>query len=345
MDSLKNLASSLIRSLSRMTGKGANRQTKGARKRRLLFDEIGVLGAVLLISIILSLGSPYFLTVNNLLRVGRQMSFVGLLAIGMSFVIACGQIDISVGRVITLVSFFMATLMENYGVNPWIALLAGIALGGVCGFINGGLSLLLKVHPMIVTLGTMNVFWGLAVGLSNANPIVVETESTFFFLGDGKLLGVPVPLVAFVVVGILGQVLLRKTRYGRHVLAVGTNPQAAQYAGIREKWTRLSVMILMGLIAGLTGGIILAFFQTFDPNVGSGMEMNAIGAAVIGGADLMGGYATIIGAMLGTILIGVLNNGLVLIGVGAYWNSFVTGAVILVAIAVSFLLKLARQQS
>jgi ribose transport system permease protein len=309
----------------------------------LLFDEIGVLGAVLLISIILSLSSPYFLTLNNLLRVGRQMSFVGLLAIGMSFVIASGQIDISVGRIITLVSFFIAALIERFGVNPWVALLGGIALGGVCGLVNGGLSLLFKVHPMIITLGTMNLFWGLAVGLSNANPIVVETESSFFTLGQGKFFGVPVPLLVFLTVGILGHIVLRKTRYGRHVLAGGTNPQAAQYAGIREKWTRLSVMILMGLIAGLAGGITLAFFQTFDPNIGSGMEMNTIGGAVIGGADLMGGYASVIGAMLGTMLIGLLNNGLVLVGVGAYWNSFVTGAVILTAIGVSFLLKSIRQ--
>jgi ribose transport system permease protein len=341
MDSLKNLASSLSRNLWRR--KAVAQESKVTRRRRLLFDEVGVLGAVLLISIILSLGSPYFLTLNNLLRVGRQMSFVGLLAIGMAFVIACGQIDISVGRIITLVSFFMAMLMDRFGVNPWVAFLAGIGLGGVCGLINGGLSLLFNVHPMIVTLGTMNLFWGLAVGLSNANPIVVDTESSFFTLGQGKFLSVPVPLLVFIIVGILGHIVLRKTRYGRHVLAVGTNPQAAQYAGIREKWVRLSVMILMGLIAGLTGGITLAFFQAFDPNVGAGMEMNTIGAAVIGGADLMGGYATVIGAMLGTMLIGLLNNGLVLIGVGAYWNSFVTGAVILTAIAVSYVLKSIRQ--
>jgi ribose transport system permease protein len=343
MDSLKNLANSLSRNFSRKTSAGVTQETKIARRRRLLFDEIGVLGAVLLISIILSLSSPYFLTLNNLLRVGRQMSFVGLLAIGMSFVIASGQIDISVGRIITLVSFFIATLIERFGVNPWVALLAGIALGGVCGLVNGGLSLLFKVHPMIITLGTMNLFWGLAVGLSNANPIVVETESSFFALGQGKFFSVPVPLLVFIIVGILGHIILRKTRYGRHVLAVGTNPQAAQYAGIREKWTRLSVMILMGLIAGLTGGITLAFFQTFDPNIGAGMEMNTIGASVIGGADLMGGYATVVGAMLGTMLIGLLTNGLVLIGVGAYWNSFVTGAVILTAIGVSFLLRSIRE--
>jgi ribose transport system permease protein len=309
----------------------------------LLFDEIGVLGAVLLISVIISLSSPYFLTVNNLLRVGRQMSFIGLLAIGMSFVIASGQIDISVGRMITLVSFFMATLMQKFGVDPWIAFLAGIALGALCGLLNGGLSLLFKVHPMIITLGTMNLYWGLAVGLSNANPIVVEIESSFFALGQGKIFGVPIPLLVFILVGIVCHILLRKARYGRHVLAVGSNPQAAQYAGIREKWTRLSVMILMGAIAGLTGGITLAFFQTFDPNVGAGMEMNTIGASVIGGADLMGGYASVIGAMLGTVLIGLLNNGLVLIGVGAYWNNFVTGAVIIIAIGVSFLLKSLRQ--
>lgn len=308
-----------------------------------MFDEIGVVGAVVLITIILTMSSPYFMSARNLLRVGRQMSFVGLLAIGMSFVIASGQIDISVGRIITLVSFFMATLMQRFGIDPWIAFLAGILLGGLCGLFNGGLALILKVHPMIITLGTMNLFWGLAVGLSNAKPVVVESESSFFVLGQGSILGVPTPLIVFVVVGVVCHIILKKTTYGRHVLAVGSNPQAAQYAGIREKWTRLSTMILMGLIAGLAGGLTLAFFQTFDPNVGAGMEMNTIGAAVIGGADLMGGYASVIGAMLGTTLIGMLNNGLVLVGVGAYWNNFVTGAVILIAIAVSYLLKLLRR--
>lgn len=339
MASMKDLASSVDGAASR----GVARRTRLARQRRWLFEEIGVLGAVLLISTILSLSSPYFLTLNNLLRVGRQMSFIGLLAIGMSFVIGAGWIDISVGRIITLASFFMAALMQKLGVNPWLAFLAGIGLGALCGFVNGALSLLFKVHPMIITLGTMNLYWGLAVGLSNANPIVVESDSSFFVLGQGKVFGVPVPLIVFIVVGILCHILLRKARYGRHVLAVGSNPQAAQYAGIREKWTRLSVMILMGAIAGLTGGITLAFFQAFDPNVGAGMEMSTIGAAVIGGADLMGGYASVLGAMLGTTLIGLLNNGLVLIGVGAYWNSFVTGAVIIVAIGVSYLLRSLRQ--
>jgi ribose transport system permease protein len=340
MDASKNIAPSISKDEAART----SWLTRIARRRRsLLFDEIGVLGAVLLITVILSLSSPYFLTVNNLLRVGRQMSFIGLLAIGMSFVIASGQIDISVGRMITLVSFFMATLMANFGVNPWIAFLAGIGLGALCGLLNGGLSQLFNVHPMIVTLGTMNLYWGLAVGLSGANPIVVETESSFFALGQGKTLGIPNPLLVFILVGLVCHVLLRKTSYGRHVLAVGSNRQAAQYAGIREKWTRLSVMILMGAIAGLTAGITLAFFQTFDPNVGAGMEMNTIGASVIGGADLMGGYASVIGAMLGTVLIGLLGNGLVLIGVGAYWNSFVTGAVIIIAIGVSYMLSRLRR--
>lgn len=317
--------------------------TRAPRKRLVFFDEIGVLGALILISVYLAYSSPYFLTVNNLMRVGRQMSFVGLLAIGMAFVIASGQIDISVGRIITLVSFCMAYMITEWGVNPWIAFFLGILVGGVCGLINGGLTLIFNIHPMIVTLGTMNLYWGLAVGLSGAKPIVIDTESTFFFIGEGKILGIPVPLLIFVGMGLLMHVVLRHTRYGRHVLAVGTNAQAARYAGIRDRWIKLAVMIQMGLLAGLAGGVALSFFQTFDPNIGAGMEMNAIAAAVIGGADLMGGYASVLGAMLGTMLIGILTNGLVLIGVGAYWNNFVTGAVIIAAIAVSTLLKMKRQ--
>ena len=307
------------------------------------FDEIGILGALLVIFVFLSLNSPYFLSVNNIMRIGRQMSFIGLLSIGMSFVIATGQIDISVGRIVTFVSFAIAVLITKFGINPWLAFFLGILLGGVCGLINGGLTLLFNVHPMIITLGTVNLYWGLSLGLSNARPIVVDVSSSFYWLGQGNLFGIPLPLIIFISLAVIGHIVLHKTKYGRHVLAVGTNPQAAKYAGIREKWIRLSVMILMGLIAGLAGGLTLAFFQTFDPNLGSGMEMNTIGASVIGGADLMGGYASVLGAMLGTFLIGFLNNGLVLLGVGAYWNNFVTGSVILIAILVSMLIKLRRR--
>jgi ribose transport system permease protein len=333
-----------LESIGNTIAKGkALSEARPKRKRRFFFDEIGVLGAVILISMLLTYGSPYFLTANNLLRVGRQMSFIGLLAIGMAFVIASGQIDISVGRIITLTSFSIATLIKNFGFDPWLAFFIGVLIGGVCGLINGGLTLIFNIHPMIITLGTMNLYWGMAVGLSNAKPISLEATSSFFSLGQGMFFGIPVPLIIFITMAILGHIILKKTRYGRHVLAVGTNAQAARYAGIRDRWIKLAVMIQMGLLAGLAGGIALAFFQTFDPNIGAGMEMNTIGAAVIGGADLMGGYASVLGAMLGTMLIGLLTNGLVLVGVGAYWNSFVTGAVIIAAIAVSTVLKIRRQ--
>ncbi len=311
-------------------------------KRRFRFEEIGVLSALLVIGIILSFGSPYFLTANNLFRVGRQVAFFGLLAIGQAIVIASGQIDISVGRIVTLVTFAMAFIMQM-GVDPWIAFVLGIFIGGVCGLINGGLTLIFNVHPMIITLGTLNLYWGLAVGLSNARPIVLWQESSFLEFGPGKILGVPIPLLILILLAIICHIVLKKTPFGRHVFAVGSNKQAAVYAGINEKRIRLAVMVMNGMIAGLSAGVILSFFQAYDPNVGANMEMDAIGAAVIGGADLMGGYASILGAFLGSLLIGILRNGLVLMGVGAYWNNFVTGAVILVAVAVSAFLRLKRK--
>jgi ribose transport system permease protein len=310
--------------------------------RKFHFDEVGVLAAVLVMVLLLSFGSPYFFSVSNLLKVGRQVSFYGLLTIGLSFVIGSGQIDISVGRIITLVTFVMAWLMDK-GMNPWLAFCLGIVLGALCGLLNGGLSLVFNVHPMIITLGTTNLFWGLAVGLSNAKPIVIWQESSFLELGPGKIAGLPVPFFIFIVVAILGHILLKKSVFGRHVLAVGANKQAAVFAGINEKRIRLSVMVMSGVVAAIAAGVLLSFFQTFDPNVGSGMEMDAIGAAVIGGADLNGGYASVLGAFLGAFLIGILRNGLVLMGVGAYWNNFVTGAVILIAVAVSTVLKTQRK--
>jgi len=310
-------------------------------RRKLRFDEIGVLAALLVLGVLLSLGSPYFLTASNLLRVGRQIAFYGILSVGLAFVIASGQIDISVGRMITLITFAMAWLM-NKGVNPWLSFGLGILLGSACGLLNGGLALIFNVHPMIITLGTLNLFWGLAVGLSDARPIVIWQESNFLNFGPGKLFGIPVPFFIFILITIVGHIVLKKTPFGKHVLAVGANKQAAVYAGINEKRIRLSVMVISGVMAAIAAGVLLSFFQTFDPNVGSGMEMDAIGAAVIGGADLNGGYATVLGAFLGAFLIGILRNGLVLMGVGAYWNNFVTGAVILIAVAVSTVLKSRR---
>ena len=312
-------------------------------KRKFRFEEAGVLIAVLILVTLISFGSPYFLTADNLLRVGRQMAFIGILSVGMSFVIASGQIDISVARMITFITFIDAVLIRQ-GVNPWIAFILGILVGGLCGSLNGGLTLFFNVHPMIITLGTLNLYWGLAVGLSNARPIVlIEKTSTYFNLGQGTIFGIPSPFLVFIIAAIVGQIVLKKTQYGRHVLAVGSNRQAAVYAGINEKFIRLSTMILSGVMAGLAAGVVLSFFQAFDPNIGAGMEMSTIGATVIGGADLMGGYASVLGAFLGAMLIGLINNGLVLIGIGAYWNNFVTGAVIIIAVAVSAFMKARRK--
>jgi ribose transport system permease protein len=328
--------------IKKKTGDGDANNINDQSRRKFRFDEMGVLFAVVALGVLLSIGSPYFLTKNNLLNVGRQVAYFGLLTIGMSFVIGSGQIDISVGRIITLVTFAMAWMMDK-GLDPWLAFGAGVLLGALCGLLNGGLTLLFNVHPMIITLGTTNLFWGLAVGLSDARPIVVTQESSFLKFGPGKLLGIPVPFFIFIMAMIIGQIVLKKTVFGKHVLAVGANKQAAVYAGINERRIRLSVMVLSGIVAALAAGVLLSFFQTFDPNIGSGMEMDAIGATVIGGADLNGGYASILGAFLGSFLIGVLNNGLVLMGVGAYWNDFVTGAVILIAVAVSTVLKSQRK--
>jgi len=311
-------------------------------RKKFRFEEIGVLGAVIIMGLLLSLGSPFFLTANNLLRVGRQIAFFGIITVGMSFVIGSGQIDISVGRIVTLVTFAMAWMMDK-GINPWVAFAIGLGLGCLCGLFNGGLTLLFNVHPMIITLGTLNLYWGLAVGLSGARPIVVWAESNFLEFGPGKFIGLPIPFLIFVMVMIFGQIVLRKTTFGRHVLAVGSNRQAAVYAGINEKMIRLSVMVLSGFMSAISAGVILSFFQTFDPNIGSNFEMDAIAAAVIGGADLNGGSASVLGAFLGTFLIGILRNGLVLMGVGAYWNNFVTGAVILIAVAFGTLIKTGRK--
>jgi len=306
-------------------------------------EELSILAALLLLGFVLSVSTPYFFTAHNLFQIGRQVAYIGILATGMCFVLASGQIDISVGSIVTLSSWAIAVAMTK-GVNPWLAMLLGWGTGILCGLVNGGLILSLGVHPMIITLGTTSVYRGLAIVLSSGRPISkFARDSSFFFIGHGKLGPIPVPFIILVTLAILGHVVIRRTVFGRHVCAVGSNLAAARYAGIRTGLVRLQAMVLMGLLAGIAGSVTVAHLECFDPLIGTGFEMDAIGAAVIGGTSLFGGSATVIGALIGTAIIGVLRNGLVHLGVGAYWNPVVTGIIIIGAVAVGSLVKRGRR--
>lgn len=302
-------------------------------------EEIGVLGALFLMGLLLSLATDTFLSAENLLQVARQASFYGIMAVGMVFVLSMGDVDLSVGSIMMIVNIVSAiALRERWPLS--LAILAGLATGALCGLINGLLAIGLRIPMIIVTLGTMSIYRGLALVISKASPISqFPKDSPFFTVGGGTILGVPTSVVVMLLVGIVGYVLYAKTAFGRRVQAIGSNRQAALFSGIRVNRHRVLVMTLNGLIAGITGLAALAFLQSGHPNTGLGSELFVIASAIIGGTALSGGSGSILGAILGALIIAVIRNGLVLIGMSAYWSTTVTGAVIIAAVAVDYLIK------
>jgi len=214
----------------------------------------------------------------------------------------------------------------------------GLATGAVCGFVNGALAVLLRIPMIIVTLGTLSVYHGLALMVSNASPIsrFGRTVSSLLTLGGGKILGVPTSVVAMLIVGALGWLALTRSIYGRRIEAMGSAPITARLAGIPLDRYRVAVMTLNGVIAALAGIIALAFLQSADPNMGSGFELWVIASVIIGGTALSGGHGSAPGAILGALIIAVIRNGLVLLGASTYAGTAVTGAVIILAVAIDF---------
>jgi ribose transport system permease protein len=302
-------------------------------------DEIGVLVALFIMGFLLSVSTDSFLNPTNLLQVARQASYYGIMAIGMVFVISMGDIDLSVGSILMLVNIVVAlALREGVPLVPAISL--GIVAGAVCGVVNGGLSVILRIPTIIVTLGTLSVFRGIGLVISKATPISQFSKDNWFFkIGGGNILGIPSSVVVMLLVCLVGFVIFNRTSFGRRVQAIGSNRQAALFSGIRINQNRIMVMTLNGIISAIAGIMALAFLQAGDPQTGPGFELYVIASAIIGGTQLSGGAGSIPGAILGALIIAVIRNGLVLIGLSAYWSTVATGAVIILAVAIDYFIK------
>ncbi len=313
-----------------------------AWSRVLHFQELGVLLALLAMCAALTFSTDTFLTQGNLLKVARQSSYAGIMAVGMVFVLVMGDVDLSVGSIFTLSNLMMAVFLRMGWPIP-AALLGGLGTGAVCGFLNGALSVALRIPMIIITLGTLSVYKGLALVVSKATPITPTTEqraSSFFTVGGGELFGkIPTSVVVMVVMAGIGWLALTRTRWGRHVKAIGANPTAAFLAGLPINRYRIGVMTVNGLIAALGGVCALAFLTSADPLAGDGYELRVIASVIIGGTALSGGQGTIIGAILGALIIAVIQNGLVLRQVSPYASTAVTGGVIILAVAVDSFVK------
>ncbi|MCX6382062.1 MAG: ABC transporter permease [Armatimonadetes bacterium] len=302
-------------------------------------QEIGVLVALIVLMIALWLTTTSFLTAQNLLQVARQASYYGIMAVGMVWVISMGDIDLSVGSILTLTNVVTAMALRG-GVPVPIALLIGLVTGAVCGFLNGVLAVWLRIPMIIVTLGTLSIYRGIALVLCSAAAISqFSKDNLFFTVGGGNIFGVPTSVLVMLIAGIVGWWVLTRSVAGRHTEAIGGNPVASYLAGIPLNRYRVGVMTLNGTIAALAGIIALAFLQSADPSNGVGYELWVIASVIIGGTALSGGQGSVPGAILGALIIAVIRNGLVLLGASTYAGTAVTGAVIILAVAIDSLVK------
>jgi ribose transport system permease protein len=311
-----------------------------ATRRLAMLDELGILGAFLTICLILTFTTDdKFLRAANLLSVSRQASYYGIMAVGMVFVISMGDVDLSVGSILTLVNVGVAIALEA-GQPIVLAICIGVLIGAACGFANGALSVILRIPTIIVTLGTLSLYRGLALVLANGAPVSDYSKDTWFFqIGGGTIAGVPTSVWGMIAVGILGFILYNYTVFGQRVQAIGSNLQAARFSGISITRYRLLVMTLMGIIAALAAIFALAFLGAGDPQTGPGLELSVIAATIIGGTALTGGVGSVFGAIIGALIIAVIRNGLILLGVSAYWSIAATGLVIIAAVAIDYLIK------
>ncbi|MBE3580997.1 MAG: ABC transporter permease [Thermoanaerobacteraceae bacterium] len=300
------------------------------------FQELGIVLALFVMCTFLAVRSPYFLTLENLLNVLRQISVVGIVAVGEALVIISGGIDLSVGSILALCGVSTALLIKS-GLNFVLAGLVGIGIGAFVGAVNGVLVVKGRIAPFIVTLGMLSIARGITYLLTGGMPTTFE--SPLALLGSGYILGVPVSVIVMFIVVFWGHAFATRTVTGRYVFAVGDNERAARLSAIKVDEIKMFVYIVSGCLSALAGIILAGNLYTADTAAGVGLELDAIAAAVIGGASLAGGQGSIFGVLIGSALMGVLRNGFVLLGVSAYWQTVTIGLVIIGSVAIDHLRK------
>jgi ribose/xylose/arabinose/galactoside ABC-type transport system permease subunit len=297
-----------------------------------ILAKYGIYIAFGILFIILSITSESFLTATNMINILRQVSIIGIVAIGMSFVIITGGIDLSVGSIMALSAVVAASFAQaDNSYSIFIPIIAGITVGLACGMINGVLVAKWKVAPFIATLGMMTAARGLAMVYTDGRP-VIGLSSAYNNIGSGYILGLPIPVIAFIVIAIIGIFLLNFTVFGRHVFATGGNEQSSKLSGIRVNSVKIGVYAIAGLLAGIGGMILSSRIMSGSPVLGEGYELDAIAAVVIGGTSLFGGVGSIFGTLIGVLIIGVMNNGLDLLNVSSYYQQILKGAIIVIAV-------------
>jgi ribose transport system permease protein len=298
----------------------------------LQFREASILSIIVVLFIILSLTTPGFLDTENLKTTLVGLSLDGIVAVGTTLVLVAAGVDLGVGSVLALTGVFAGYLAYN-GTNIWVASAIALVVAVLTGFLSGFFISRIGLNPLIMTLGMMSIARGVAYVITEGAPVSVTGLSpSFLYLGQGDIFGVPMLVVILIIFTIAGDILLRKSTYLRQVYYVGSNEKAARLSGINVKNITMMIYVVSALMAGIAGILSLSRFSVATPTAGLGAELRAISACVIGGASLTGGVGTITGAILGVILVGLVNNALVLLNVSVYWQSLVTGLVLVIAV-------------
>ncbi|MGA7777546.1 MAG: ABC transporter permease [Paraburkholderia sp.] len=289
--------------------------------------------AFAILLVVFSFASPWFLSIDNFLNIGRQTALVSIIAIGMTFVIIARQIDLSVGSVLALSGMSAALAMSHISDNWVLGAIAGIGTGAIVGAINGFVTTRLSIPSFLVTLGSLSAARGLALMVTTTRPEIITNDRFIAIFGEGDIAGVPVPILWTLLAVIGGILLLHYSVFGRQIYAAGGNPTAALYSGINIRRVTTLAFVLTGALAGLAALVLSARSHAARPDVVQGMELDVIASVTLGGCSLFGGRGFILGTLLGSLIIGTLNNGLVLLGVSSSLQLVIKGVIIVAAVA------------
>lgn len=303
-------------------------------------SQYGSIVMLAVLIVLMSFTSKEFLTVHNLTNVVRQVSIFAIIGTGMTFVIITAGIDLSVGSLLALTSCVAMTVIDETGID-YLGVLVGLVIGALAGAANGVVIARFKVPPFIATLAGLTVYRGSSLVVTNGLPII-KLEGSFRFIGSGMIGGIPVPVMIMIIVVVVMQIVLSRTAFGAYVYAVGGNEEAARLSGIKVGWVKFWSYVLCGFLAGLSGMILMARLSSAQPAVGEGFELDAIAAVVLGGTSLMGGRGAVWSTLIGALVIGILNNGMNLMGVHTHYQLVAKGFLIVLAVLLDDYLKKRR---
>lgn len=319
-------------------------KTNNAVINALKKSNMTAMGVVLILMIIIaSVLSPYFLDIYNIQALVRDLAFIGMIGIGQSLLLLIGELDLSVGKIASLCGILAGMMMVNYGFNPYLSLAIALLLGIVFGGINGLIITKLRLNSMVATIGMQGVYGGINLVLTKGKAITGIPSSIYIF-GKGNLGPVPFPFVFTIIVLICVLFLVKKTKTGRYIYAIGNSREAAKILGIKVDRIRIMIYAIVGFISSLAGILYVARLGSSQSAIGENWPMNSIASSVIGGVSLTGGIGNPAGALIGAAVISIIQNMIVLFGVNVYWQSAVSGIVVVIAISFSSISDMIRER-